>query len=103
MNDTKYIGLDVTRQRAILVGSTGFCGNASQRPSSNLFTQHLIHKTVLSLIAWVLFGILLIGRIRYGWRGRSAVHWALSGFGFLAVAYFGAKFVLETLLGRHWG
>ncbi len=58
---------------------------------TNLFTQHLVHKTVLSLIAWVLFGVLLIGRIRYGWRGRSAVRWTLSGFGFLALAYFGVE------------
>jgi ABC-type uncharacterized transport system permease subunit len=70
---------------------------------TNLFAQHLIHKTVLSLIAWAAFGVLLIGRIRFGWRGRSAVGWTLSGFGVLALAYFGAKFVLEDLLGRHWG
>jgi ABC-type uncharacterized transport system permease subunit len=70
---------------------------------TNLFTQHLIHKTVLSLIAWTIFGALLIGRIRFGSRGRSAVGWTLSGFGVLALAYFGAKFVLEDVLGRHWG
>jgi ABC-type uncharacterized transport system permease subunit len=70
---------------------------------TNLFAQHLIQKTVLSLVAWVLFGILLIGRSRYGWRGGSAVRWTLSGFGVLALAYFGSKFVLEILLGRHWG
>jgi len=70
---------------------------------TNLFTQHLIHKTVLSLIAWTIFGILLIGRFRFGWRGRSAVRWTLFGFGMLALAYFGSKFVLENLLGRHWG
>jgi ABC-type uncharacterized transport system permease subunit len=70
---------------------------------TNLFAQHLFQKTVLSLIAWVLFGVLLIGRMRYGWRGRSAVRWTLAGFGALALAYFGSKFVLETLLGRHWG
>lgn len=70
---------------------------------TDLFAQHLIHKTVLSLVAWVLFGILLVGRIRYGWRGRAAVRWTLSGFGFLVLAYFGSKFVLETVLGRHWG
>ena len=70
---------------------------------TNLFEQHLIHKTVLSLIAWVLFGILLIGRTRYGWRGRGAVRWTLWGFGVLILAYFGSKFVLETVLGRHWG
>ena len=70
---------------------------------TNLLDQHLIHKTVLSLVAWVLFGVLLIGRGRYGWRGRSAVRWTLSGFAALALAYFGTKFVLETILGRHWG
>ena len=70
---------------------------------TNLFAQHLIHKTLLSLVAWVLFGILLFGRTRYGWRGRGAVRWTLSGFGVLILAYFGSKFVLETVLGRHWG
>jgi ABC-type uncharacterized transport system permease subunit len=70
---------------------------------TNLWAQHLQHKTILSLIAWVIFGVLLIGRIRYGWRGRAAVRWTLSGFGFLALSYFGSKFVLEYLLGRHWG
>jgi ABC-type uncharacterized transport system permease subunit len=70
---------------------------------TNLFAQHLFQKTVLSLIAWIIFGVLLIGRIRFGWRGRSALGWTLSGFGMLALAYFGAKFVLEDVLGRHWG
>ena len=70
---------------------------------TNLFTQNLVQKTVLSLIAWLLFGVLLIGRARSGWRGRAAVRWTLSGFGVLAVAYFGVKFVLEDMLGRHWG
>ncbi|HTV96005.1 MAG TPA: cytochrome c biogenesis protein CcsA [Steroidobacteraceae bacterium] len=70
---------------------------------TNLRAQHLEHKIVLSCIAWVLFGILLIGRIRYGWRGRPAVLWTLSGFGCLILSYFGSKFVLEYLLGRHWG
>jgi ABC-type uncharacterized transport system permease subunit len=70
---------------------------------TNLFTQNLVQKTVLSLIAWLLFGVLLIGRLRFGWRGRSAVRWTLFGFGILALAYFGVKFVLEYLFGRHWG
>jgi ABC-type uncharacterized transport system permease subunit len=70
---------------------------------TNLWAQHLEHKTILSVIAWVIFGVLLIGRVRYGWRGRSAVLFTLSGFGFLILSYFGSKFVLEYLLGRHWG
>lgn len=70
---------------------------------TDLLGQHLIHKTVFSITAWVLFAMLLFGRTRYGWRGRSAVRWTLTGFGTLAIAYFGDKFILETLLGRHWG
>jgi ABC-type uncharacterized transport system permease subunit len=70
---------------------------------TNLFTQHLIQKTLLSLMAWTIFGVLLVGRVRFGWRGRTAVGWTLFGFGVLALAYFGAKFVLEDVLGRHWG
>jgi ABC-type uncharacterized transport system permease subunit len=70
---------------------------------TNLFQQLLLQKTVLSLIAWVLFGVLLFGRKRFGWRGRAAVQWTLSGFGVLAVAYFGSKFILEYLYGTHWG
>jgi ABC-type uncharacterized transport system permease subunit len=70
---------------------------------TDLHAQHLEHKTILSCIAWVLFGVLLVGRIRYGWRGRSAVRLTLVGFGVLVLAYFGSKFVLEYLLGRHWG
>ena len=70
---------------------------------TDLWDQHLQHKTILSCIAWVIFGVLLVGRIRYGWRGRASVSWTLSGFGFLLLSYFGSKFVLEYLLGRHWG
>jgi ABC-type uncharacterized transport system permease subunit len=49
------------------------------------------------------FAILLFGRWRFGWRGRRATGWTLSGFTLLALAYFGSKIVLETILGRHWG
>ncbi len=69
----------------------------------DMFAQHLVHKTVLSLLAWFVFGILLIGRWRFGWRGRRAVHWTLGGFALLILAYFGTKLVLEVILGRHWG
>lgn len=70
---------------------------------TNIWTQHLAHKTILACTAWVIFAVLLVGRMRYGWRGRSAVTGTLSGFGFLILSYFGSKFVLEYLLGRHWG
>ncbi len=69
----------------------------------DLFAQHLIHKTVLSCLAWIVFGILLFGRWRFGWRGRTTASWTVSGFALLALAYFGSKIVLEAILGRHWG
>lgn len=68
----------------------------------DLLAQHLAHKTVLSLLAWAIFGALLWGRWRRGWRGRSALRWTLSGYGVLIVAYFGSKVILEQILSRHW-
>lgn len=66
----------------------------------NLFGQHLVHKTVLSIVAWLVFGVLLWGRRRYGWRGRSAVNLTLTGMAILLLAFFGSKFVLEVILHR---
>lgn len=64
----------------------------------DLFAQHLVHKTVLSVIAWCVFAALLWGRMRHGWRGKTAVKWTLAGFSFLLLAYMGSKFVLEYLV-----
>lgn len=69
---------------------------------SDLFAQHLVHKTGLSILAWLVFGLLLFGRWRYGWRGRKAVRLCLAGIALLLLAYFGSKLVLENLLGRSW-
>lgn len=64
----------------------------------DIFAQHLAHKTLLSSLAWVVFAILLWGRMQFGWRGTTAIRWSLSGFTFLILAYFGSKFVLEFIL-----
>jgi len=66
----------------------------------DMLAQHLVHKTVLSILGWLVFGGLLIGRLRYGWRGRTAIIWTLSGFVILVLAYFGSKAVLELILQR---
>ena len=66
----------------------------------NIFEQHLIHKTFLSVSAWVVFAILIWGRWRFGWRGKTAVRWTISGFVVLMLAYFGSKLVQELILGR---
>lgn len=66
----------------------------------NLFAQHLVHKTILSVIAWSVFAILLWGHVRYGWRGKTTIRWTLTGFAVLMLGYFGSKLVLEFILHR---
>lgn len=66
----------------------------------DLFAQHLVHKTVLAIIAWVIFTGLLLGRMRFGWRGQTAIRWTMAGFIMLMLAYFGSKLVLELILER---
>lgn len=60
----------------------------------------LNHHTVLAIVAWLVYGVLLVGRWRLGWRGRTAVRWTVTGFVLLVLGYFGSKFVLEVVLGR---
>ncbi|HET6633268.1 MAG TPA: cytochrome c biogenesis protein CcsA [Rhodanobacteraceae bacterium] len=66
----------------------------------NIRAQHLMHTTVLSIAAWLIFGALLWGRWRHGWRGVRAVNLTLIGMAVLALAFFGSKFVLELVLQR---
>ncbi|MEO8144220.1 MAG: cytochrome c biogenesis protein CcsA [Betaproteobacteria bacterium] len=58
------------------------------------------HKTVFVVLSWLIFGLLLAGRLLYGWRGRTALRWTLAGFLMLMLAYPGSRFVLEVVLGR---
>ena len=69
---------------------------------NDIFAQHLVHKTILSILTWLVFGILLFGRWRYGWRGSLAVRLTLAGVALLVLSYFGTKAVLEILLDRSW-
>lgn len=66
----------------------------------DLFAQHVAHKTVLTLMAWLVFAILLLGRHWRGWRGRTAVRFTLTGFVLLLIGFIGSKFVLELVLPR---
>jgi len=68
----------------------------------DLFGQHLAHKTILSILAWLIFALLLWGRWKRGWRGRVAVRMTLAGIALLLLSYFGSKLVLEILLERSW-
>ena len=64
----------------------------------NLFAQHLAHKTILSIAAWIIYATLLRGRQILGWRGITAIRWTIGGFLLLMLGYFGSKLVLEFIL-----
>lgn len=66
----------------------------------NLLAQHLWHKTVLSVLSWIVLATLLFGRWRFGWRGKRAVKLTLTSMVLLLLAFFGSKFVLELVLNR---
>ncbi|MDI6747770.1 MAG: cytochrome c biogenesis protein CcsA [Rhodocyclaceae bacterium] len=75
--------------------------------SGAVFSEHIFgkalqfnHKTVFAVLSWLIFAALLFGRHRYGWRGRIALRWTLTGFAVLLLAYVGSRFVLEVVLGR---
>lgn len=53
-----------------------------------LFQSDLWHHMVFAFLAWLVFGILIIGRIYFGWRGRTAIRWTLAGVVLLLLAYF---------------
>ena len=69
---------------------------AAMTPDFRLWT----HKNIFAALTWLTFCALLIGRRARGWRGRSARVWAAAAFAFLALSYFGSRFVLQILLER---
>ena len=75
--------------------------------SGIFFSEHVFgkpfrfeHKTVFTLLSWLVFGALLTGRQWRGWRGKTALSFVLTGFGTLLLAYVGSRFVLEVVLHR---
>jgi len=66
----------------------------------DMFGQSLVHKTVLSSLAWAIIGVLVMGRWAFGWRGKRVVNWSIGAFVLLVLAFFGSKLVLELILQR---
>ncbi|MCY4178140.1 MAG: cytochrome c biogenesis protein CcsA [Endozoicomonadaceae bacterium] len=63
----------------------------------DLIIHHISHASVLALISWFIFGVLLLGRYRWGWRGKTAIQWTLIGFIMLMLAYFGSKLIMDMV------
>jgi ABC-type uncharacterized transport system permease subunit len=90
----QMVGLGFLLLTATVISGLFFSEQVFGRPLK------LTHHILLSVTAWAVYGMLLIGHWRLGWRGPKAIRWTLSGFILLALGYFGSKFVVEVLLGR---
>lgn len=64
----------------------------------DMFAQGKAHKAILSMIAWVIYAVILWGHYRQGWRGRLMVNITIIGSSLLTLAYFGSRFVREIIL-----
>ena len=103
-----FAPLETTEKLLIGVTSAGFAGLtlAIATGSSfvnNLIEQHLAHKFGLSLLAWLIFGVLLAGRFFAGWRGKRVIKLYLWGFVVLGLAYFGSRLILQEIFNSSWG
>lgn len=67
----------------------------------NMVEQHLVHKSFLSGVSWIIFAILLTGRTFWGWRGHKAIRWTLGGFTSLMLGFFGSKLVFEVFMASN--
>jgi len=64
----------------------------------DFFVQQLIHKVTFSIVAWLVYAVLIFGRHYYGWRGQRAINWTWVGFSGILLGYIGSKFVIEFVL-----
>jgi ABC-type uncharacterized transport system permease subunit len=64
----------------------------------DMFAQHVAHKTILSILSWFIFVIILTGHRIYGWRGRVLITLTTTGITILFIAFVGNKFILQHLI-----
>ena len=102
-----FAPLETTEKLLFALAAAGFAGLTLAIATGSSFVtdlmeQHLAHKFGLSLLAWLVFGILLVGRYWKGWRGKRALRLYLGGFALLCLAYFGSRAILEEIFHRSW-
>lgn len=63
-----------------------------------MLSSQYAHKTVLSLLALLVYILLLAGQKKWGWRNKQVVALTSVGLVLLTLSYFGSRFVREILL-----
>ncbi|MBG5920333.1 cytochrome C assembly family protein [Providencia stuartii] len=64
----------------------------------NIFDKENIHKSVLSVIAWFVYIILLWGHFHGGWRGKRVLFFHVAGAFILTMAFFGNRLMQQILV-----
>ncbi len=64
----------------------------------HIFYKENAHKVILTLLAWIIYAVLLWGHFRRGWRGRMTIYITIAASSLLTLAYFGSRFVREIIL-----
>ena len=64
----------------------------------NWLAKENLHKTIFSLLGFIVFATLCWGHARKGWRGKIANTLTIAGAALLTLGYFGSRFVREVLL-----
>ena len=54
--------------------------------AEDMFAQGIVHKTILAIIAWIIYAILLWGHFARGWRGRFTIYITVIGTSLLTLA-----------------
>ncbi|PHI38108.1 hypothetical protein CBQ28_05650 [Pseudoalteromonas sp. GCY] len=65
-----------------------------------MFAKETIHKTILSIVAWLIYVVVAFGHQQFGWRGKSVVISIIAASGIVTLGYFGSRFIQEVILGR---
>lgn len=81
----------------VILGLAIIFGIGAEHAASGLFFQ-LTHKSLLSLIAFAVIGVLLWLHLQKGVRGRLAARICLTVYLLISLGYPGVKFVSDVLL-----
>ena len=83
---------------------TGFALLSLTLISGMVFTNEIYnrpfefnHHTILAIMGWLVYVVLLFLRVTQGVRGTQAVYWTIAGFLFIQLGYFGTKLVTESM------
>ena len=96
------LDLDAALQRSMAAGLVLVSLTLATGVWVNLFLGYgplkADHKTIFTVLTWLMVVGFFLGRWRWGWRGRVAARFALVGFGLLLLAYVGSRFVVEVFI-----